>query len=102
MYPILIIIIVSLEQSPFVHALPPAPRPGTKPLHLASNQMSETLVSGGKAAITVDTVQSTHEQLPSVAFVDKAREGGAHSRDVTRSEDFMSFGETESEKASPV
>ena len=59
-------------------------------------------MSGGKSPVSVNTEQSTHEQLPSVAFMEKARESDAHTRDVTRSEDFMSFGEAESQKASPV
>ena len=102
MYPTLIIILVSLERSALERALTPVPRPGPRPLPLASNQMSETLVSGGKSPISVNSEQSTHEQLPSVAFMEKAHEGDGHARDVTRSEDFMSFGETESQKASPV
>ena len=82
---------------------PPVSPPGPKHLPVASKHMSEPLVSSEKQPILVDTVQSTHKQLHSVALAltEKAREGGAHARDVTHSEDLISFEETWQE-TSPV
>ena len=80
---------------------PPVSPPGSTPLPVASNHMSERLVSSVKQPIPVDTVQSTREQLPSVACTEKASEGDTHARDVMHTEDLILFEETW-QKASPV
>ena len=105
MYPLLIILFSyacqDMEKSEEVEH--PVSLPGSKSLPVASIHMSERLVSSVKQPILVDTVQSTHKQLHSVALAltEKAREGGAHARDVTHSDDLISFEET-LQKTSPV
>ena len=80
MYPTLIIVLVSLEQSQLERGITAAggaskrrPRPTPLPLPSVSQPISDTLVSPGSTFTGTsekNVTAHTHERLPSLGFVD--------------------------------
>ena len=93
MYPTLIIVLVSLEQSQLERGITAAagasekrrPRPTPLPLPSVSQPISDTLVSPGSTFTGTsekDVSAHTHERLPSLGFVDAKRKQDIEEGDI--------------------